>query len=639
MFLNSINTIRAKRKMSNEILGTDFRYIVDVSYGINQDGFIAIGTESIVYKGIKVAQSGDLEFSCVLKFKPKHSYLNGEYKDKVKKFKEDEFSIFEELKECRSVVKIFDVIEDMGSFTLKCDRVSSGVITGENYFCVVEEYIDGWSLEEYCRSEFWKLRKYEETGNGLKKVIEYHDFRDDEKENVRATYYKNYDNILMYQNQIIHFMRNLCEILEFVTEKKRILHLDIKPENIMVTKHGKELVLIDFGRSVRLPSSEKFFQCSMERADYSTDETIDRMYSYSTIGYAAPECYAPAAENSEYPFEQKSLRGKMSIESDIFSFGASFWECLNIFDLVTKGSGFSRDSHEFYRKYFLNDDAYTSRDLSLTSVHYHQKLEDIIRKCTRKRSEGYTDPSDRRYYHSYSEIKRDIIEAENSVPNIVRAENIRVRSAFSLVGKALSVFTTILIVIFVFRLLGYRLAYSKWERLTENYRSTQFSRLETIATDLVKTVPNSGFGDVYRKISEFTYLDGEIDEQEAALLVSLLDKRKSSISEQYIDEIMQFADPRKFKEISSEIMKLDIEEAGLGHKFACAIYNTEIKKENYAEAYELLSQYHKNTQFRNAAVKLKNILDNDDTIDIISEKTGVGKSDIKELFEKTGDYT
>lgn len=43
--------------MSSEILGTDFRYIVDVSYGINQDGFIAIGTESIVYKGIKAARS------------------------------------------------------------------------------------------------------------------------------------------------------------------------------------------------------------------------------------------------------------------------------------------------------------------------------------------------------------------------------------------------------------------------------------------------------------------------------------------------------------------------------------------------------------------------------------------------------
>lgn len=206
-------------------------------------------------------------------------------------------------------------------------------------------------------------------------------------------------------------------------------------------------------------------------------------------------------------------------------------------------------------------------------------------------------------------------------------------------GKALSVFTTILIVIFVFRLLGYRLAYSKWERLTENYRSTQFSRLETIATDLVKTVPNSGFNDVYKKISDFTHTDGEIDEQEAALLVSLLEKRKDNVTDEYIDEMMQFADLRKYKEISREIMKLDAESSGIGYKFACAIYNTEIKKENYDEAYELLSRYYDNTQFGNAAVKLKNILDNDDTIEIISEKTGVSKSEIAELFEKTGDYS
>lgn len=625
--------------MSSEILGTDFRYIVDVSYGINQDGFIAIGTESIVYKGIKVSQSGDLEFSCVLKFKPKYNYQNGEYKDKIQKFKKDEFSIFEDLKECRSVVKIFDVIEDLGEFSLKCDKINSGIITGENYFCVVEEYIDGWSLEEYCRSEFWKLRKYEETGNGLKKIVEFHDFMDDEKKNVMATYYSNYDNILMYQNQIIHFMRNLCEILEFVTEKKRILHLDIKPENIMVTKHGKELVLIDFGRSVRLPSGENYFSCRMESADYSSDETIDRMYSYSTIGYAAPECFAGATEESAFPFRQSCLNGKMSIESDIFSFGASFWECLNIFDLVTKGRGFSKDSHEFYRKYFLNDDAYTSRDLSLTSVHYHQKIEDIILKCTRKRTDGYTDPSDKRYYHSYSEIKKDIIEAENSVPNIVRAENIRVRSSFGLVGKALSVFTTILLVIVVFRISGYSIAGKKWDQLTENYKSTQFSRLETIASDLIKTVPDSGYDEVYRKISGFTYSDGDIDEQEAALLVSLLEKRKIKINDQYIDEIMQYANSRKFREISGEIMKLDIESSGTGYQFACAIYNTEIKKEKYEEAYELLIQYCDNTQFKNAAVKLKNILDNDETISIIAEKTGADKSEIKELFEKIGDYS
>lgn len=58
--------------MSVEIIGTRFKYTVDMSYGINQDGFIAIGTESIVYKGLKTAENGGLQFSCVLKFKPKY---------------------------------------------------------------------------------------------------------------------------------------------------------------------------------------------------------------------------------------------------------------------------------------------------------------------------------------------------------------------------------------------------------------------------------------------------------------------------------------------------------------------------------------------------------------------------------------
>lgn len=407
----------------------------------------------------------------------------------------------------------------------------------------------------------------------------------------------------------------------------------------MVTKHGKEIVLIDFGRSRRLPDGADSVEFSMTDADYSHDETIERMYSYSTIGYAAPECYADAAEGTAFPFSQQFIHGRMSIESDIFSFGASFWECLNIFDLVTRNNEFSRDPHEFYRRYFLSDDAYSDRDLSLTSRHYHQKIEDIIRKCTKKRETGCEQPSDKRYYHSYSELKKDIADAENSVPTIVRAENVRVRSAFSLVGKSLSVFTTILIIILIFRLSGFRIAEKKWDELTANYQSTQFSRLESIASDLVKTVPDSGFDDVYRRISSFTYSDGDIDEQEAALLVSLLEKRRNRISGQYIDEIMQYANTRKFREISVEIMKLDVSADSTGYDFAAAIYNTEVKKEKYDEAYRLLAEKYNDVQFRNAAVKLKNILDNDAAVAVISEKTGIAKDEITALFEMTGDYS
>ena len=76
--------------MSNEIFGTDFKYTIDSSYGINKDGFIAIGTESIVYKGLKTALKGGLQFSCVLKFKPKTVPVNGEIVDRLEIFKNEE---------------------------------------------------------------------------------------------------------------------------------------------------------------------------------------------------------------------------------------------------------------------------------------------------------------------------------------------------------------------------------------------------------------------------------------------------------------------------------------------------------------------------------------------------------------------
>ena len=44
--------------MGRTITGNSYKYIIDESYGVNKDGFIAIGTESIVYKGLKVKYSG-----------------------------------------------------------------------------------------------------------------------------------------------------------------------------------------------------------------------------------------------------------------------------------------------------------------------------------------------------------------------------------------------------------------------------------------------------------------------------------------------------------------------------------------------------------------------------------------------------
>ena len=169
-------------------------------------------------------------------------------------------------------------------------------------------------------------------------------------------------------------MQSLCGILMFIstTSKKKVLHLDIKPENIMVTRQSEELVLIDFGRSVFLPDDTTFVYHDLPSVNYNEAEDINSLFSHGTIGYAAPECYAAANNESKFPFSQEGYEiGKMSIESDIFSFGATFWECMNIVELMTNSELFAESPHNFYEANILSDKAYFNRDLSPLNVPDH----------------------------------------------------------------------------------------------------------------------------------------------------------------------------------------------------------------------------------------------------------------------------
>lgn len=618
--------------MGSEIFGNKYKYIIDTSYGINQDGFIAIGTESVVYKGLKTKHDGGMQFSCVLKFKPKFVNIDGEIIDRLNIFKTEEWAIFEELRECRSIVRIDDVVEDMGDFSVPCDLVHGGAITSDKFFCVIEEYIDGWSLEEYCLEEFWKLRKVETLENNLRHVVNYHDFSPMEKLAIQHSY--NYDNILKYQNQIVLFMLNLCDILEFVTERKNILHLDIKPENVMVTRHGKELVLIDFGRSKKITRANRFVNANLKSVHYGKTETVNKMFQYGSLGYAAPECYADAAEGSMFPFSCEFEKGKMSIESDIFSFGATFWECLNVFELVTKNKQFTVDPHDFYRDNFLNDETYHIRDLSCTSVYYHKRMENIIRKCTRPRTAHYLDSDNEKFYHSYKELRRDIEDLQDSVPTIVREENVKAKNAFQLSGRMLALFAVFVIIYGVYRLMAFSIAEDKWEGLVASYNETQFYKLEEIAKDMITTAPSNQLGVTYDKVVKFTYAEDDISEYEVALLVELLQKvSDEKLLPQRVDEIVQHVNARKFRESSTEIIKLGRVENSVGYELIEAIYNAEVAKKEIPAAYEILKKYRGKDEYKYAVVKLKNVLDNDEYIEQIAAATSQTSQEIKRYFK------
>lgn len=619
--------------MSRTIIGNSYNYIIDNSgdiNNINKDGFIAKGTESIVYKGLKVRHDGELQFSCVLKFKPKVQIIDGRAINRLELFKTEEWRIFEELRECRSVVRIDDVVDDLGDFSLHCPYIESRTIDASTYFCVIEEFIDGWNLDSFCREEWWKLRRNEPIEHELYKKVEYQEFSAEEKESIKASY--NYENRLKYQNQILLFMINLCEIMEFVTGQKNILHLDIKPENIMVTRHGKELVLIDFGRSKRITGEDRFVRSDLTPANYNQKETQGKQYEYGALGYAAPECFCEASEGSEFPFSYSGERGRMSIESDIFSFGATFWECLYIFQLVTETEYSKFDVYDFYKDYFLNDKAYFKRDLNLTTNTYHRKLDEIIKKCTRERDENFAVSN--KYYHSYKELKKDIELAKDSAPTIVKEEDVKVMTAFKLFGVLASLTVVLFIINVFYYVRAYQIAENKWDNLTAAYNETQFSKLNEIAKDYISFASVGRVDDTYDKIVGFTYQNnGSISDYEAAMLVDILTQMGDydHLSER-VDEIMLNADTSSFKAVSSEIVKLDVTDECIGYDLARAIYNVEVSKTNVMEAYDILQKYKDNDDFGNAIIKLKNVLDNDENIALIMDGTGQTRQEVLDFF-------
>lgn len=611
--------------MSREIIGNSYQYIVDESYGINKDGWIATGTESIVYKGLKTKKGGDLQFSCVLKFKPKFLMIDGKKVDRLAAFKSEELGIFQELRECRSVVRIDDVIGDLGDFSLPCDHGFVGEIDSSQFFCVVEEYIDGWNLDEFCREEFWKLRKLEPLANGLQKKVEFEDFSAADKKAVLASY--NYNNQLKYQDQILLFMLNLCEIMEFATEQKNILHLDIKPENIMVTRYGKELVLIDFGRSKRVTLANRFVDSDLSPVDYSKPETHEQLHQYGTVGYAAPECYCEPANNSSFPFTFDAIKGRMSVESDIFSFGATFWECLNMFEIVTQGKSGCADFYDLYSQYFLNDTVYCNRDLSLTTPTYHQQLEQVIRKCTRSRRGDYTESD--KYYHSYKALRKDLERVKDSTPTIVKEENVKVKTAFKLGGAMCAVAAVFLILNGIYQSQDFKIAQSKWNELTSSYNETQFARLSAVAEDYMTAAPAYKAVDTYNKIVDFTYSNnGTISDYEATMLVDLLQNLDGVRLGERVDEIMMHADSSSFRSIAADVIKLDVTEASVGYDLAVAIYNVEVSKTNVVDAFYTLQKYAYNKDFANAVVKLRNVLDKDIHIEKIMASTNMTRQEV-----------
>ena len=644
--------------MSTIIKGTEFDYRIDTEYGINHDGFIAEGTESIVFKGIKYGS--DLRYSCALKFKPL---------SRLRDFREREYNILESMQTCRSVVRVLDVIENLGEFSIP---YANGEISAKNCFCVVEEYIDGDSLQDYCIKQWFQ-------------------YNNQERKWTRNSTQYTYREIVKFQNQIVQFMINLCEIMKFVSNinvkngksdenKPIVLHCDIKPENIMVTKHGKELVLIDFGRSRALTNSRTYQHYSDKLnetfiANYSEgqwqDVGKDNFYAYGTVGYAAPECYAEQSKEvsnstkGSFPFvrQRSTLKhGLVSVESDIFGFGATFWECFSIYEM---GMKILEENPDTSNPNFLNKaiiakyeeevhkgdvDEYCDRDFHNINIAYHEKLEEILKKCTHVRTSGFQDPTNENYYHNFHQLQTAVEEARDTIPSLDRKSDPHVGQMVNIAGFCSALTGCFFVMFLILKIFSNSIAWDKWNSLKSGYTDNQWSSLKNITEEMLSVPFEKQRYDNFDEILSFMHggetNDQYIDIKETEILTDLLRNHlpNQSMWGEYLNIIVKNAKKENLDDISENVYALNLSDnyQSDGYELAKAIYQTEHSRSGdediLLDAYDILLKYQNNSDYKNAVSRLAGKLKVRKRVDTISSNRQITREELnKQLNRLSGE--
>ena len=247
-----------------------------------------------------------------------------------------------------------------------------------------------------------------------------------------------------------------------------------------------------------------------------------------------------------------------------------------------------------------------------------------------------------RYYHSYKQLREDIEYARDSSPTIVKTENTKVRNTFGIVGTVLGFIVILIVLQGGLRLSLNYLSQRKWDSIIASYNSTQIERLGSVSEDLIESARTQNESKVYEDTYKFL-LDNDnlIDSAEGNVLINLLDKMDDSIDiSGYIDDIIINADDRRYGEIIKNMMKLKEPDNSLGYDISKVIYDIEIKgynsnnEKNIISGYNILVKNKDNKEFHSIIVRLKNTLNHDEAIDIISSNSEKTRSEIIELFDQ-----
>ena len=511
--------------------------------------FIAVGGESIVFKGIKRSVGR----TYALKFRERTRW--------------DDFCTYElptlsRLEKC-STSKLAGVIPTVRGMILgelyskippkKQAQCSNLALTNAEYFCIVEDFIVGCDLNEYC------------SGDSFKGITGHTPPQD-----------ASYEQVVAFQRKLLRWTIQFCDIMAHVTEEHHFLHMDIKPENVMISNETESVTVIDFGKSVEIP---------VGRAGVSLHEEFgEEIGVFGTDGFAAPECCDSAEMRSALGLEST---GQADIRSDIFSFGAMLWDCIN-------------PQKNLRIKY--SETGYFRRDLFNTPKGYIPELEALIVKCTEK------NPDDR--YQSYDELKKAALHAEKKL--LEREKPRKTLLAFSIIAGLMTVLLVFSLTVISRReKLTYEIARNNFDKMAADYTEHNLTDFKETAAALIDARPDAKQS--YLDVLAVSFKDDDSvskTELEEVLLKCLDRTNDKSIMVTYVDQVMQHINYVNAKTVSESLAirrSLDAVHCdGMDIAKAIANYGS-----TPVESFDMLAQYRDASDYYNALLYLNKMLMND----------------------------
>ncbi len=231
-----------------------------------------------------------------------------------------------------SIYDFYDVLEEIGTGAFgvvhRCREKKTGRIYAAKFIPVshpFEKSIIRREIDLMNQLHHHRLIRLHDAFEDDDEMILIYEFMSGDELFERITQ----ENYKMTEAEVIHYTRQVCEGLRHMHEKN-ILHLDLKPENIMCeAKSGaksRSVKIIDFGLAVKVDPNE-VVKISTGTADFAAPEIVERepvgfytdMWSIGVLAYVLLSGLSPFSghndvetlknvKNCLWDFDQESFK-------------------------------------------------------------------------------------------------------------------------------------------------------------------------------------------------------------------------------------------------------------------------------------------------------------------------------------------